>query len=83
MLSNRSMSSLDVAAFAHLVFFRYLARMSLRCPDFSKRWRKGSSSALSCGLSLRIIQAISPPVRTVAPEFGMSLGKIFFQKSAM
>jgi hypothetical protein len=32
---------------------------------------------------LRIIQAISPPVRTVAPGFGMSLGKIFFQKSAM
>jgi len=40
------------------VLFRYLVRMSLLCPDFSKRARKAFSSSLSFGLSLRIIQLI-------------------------
>jgi len=65
-----------------LVFFRYLARMSERCPDFMKRVTKTFSSSLSFGLSLRIIQPSSPPVRTFTSGCGVSLVKICFQKLA-
>ena len=43
---------------------------------------KSSTAALSCGLPLRIAQAMSPPVRKAMPSCTVILGKTCFQKLA-
>ncbi|MND75239.1 hypothetical protein D3C81_808100 [compost metagenome] len=48
-------------------------------------WRamKPLTAAWSCGLPLRIAQAISPPVRKVISSCTVIFGKTFFQKTAL
>ena len=74
----------EVASFANFVFFRYFCSSTFRSFDPSGyRARNAFSSALSCGLFLRIIMPTWASLLTAASLLSTSFGKTCCQNEAM